>query len=116
MTRLAQQYIGSCKRLTYNDHESIYVVLAARMLLQPRPNLENIKHILAKAAKHKSDRAMYFKIMLKVLACGGFPKNKVFLDFQDLFENYCDIYSIKIYIFYPCLALETIRKEEFIKT
>lgn len=45
------------QRLTYNGHASIYVVLAAHMLLQPQPNLENIKRILEKAAKRILDYA-----------------------------------------------------------
>lgn len=61
------------------------MVLDAYMLLQPRPNLENIKQFLAKGVKHKSDGAKYFEIMLKVMGNGGFPEDEVFPAFQDLF-------------------------------
>jgi len=55
------------------------------MLLQPHPNLENIKQIRAKGVKHKSSGAKYFELMLKVLASGGFLEDEFFPAFEDIF-------------------------------
>jgi len=72
-------------RFSYSGHASVCVVLVLHLLLQPQPNLETIRDILAKAAKHESNAAKYLEIMLEVLAIKGIPGDQVFSAFSDLF-------------------------------
>ena len=75
------------QRLAYSGHASICVILVDSLLLQPQPDLETIKNILAKVVRRKCDGAKYLDIMLEVLATGGFSEEKVFSTFYDLFSD-----------------------------
>lgn len=72
-------------RLSKSGHAFYSVALATFMLHQVHANLEEIKLILAKAIKHGSDGAMYFNLMLRILANEGFSENEVLSSFQSLF-------------------------------
>jgi hypothetical protein len=75
------------RRLSCNGHPSYSVVITAFMLYQIRPELERIKQVLAKAMKHGSDGAIYFNLMLEVLAEYNFPSDHIHPVFQDLFDR-----------------------------
>ena len=72
------------QRLAYSGHALICMVLAACLLLQPQPDLETIRNILAKAVKCGSDGAKYLKIILDVLATRGLFEVRIFSAFSNL--------------------------------
>jgi len=63
----------------------VCVLLVAHLLLKLQPDLEAVRDIQAKAAKHESDVAKYLEIMLEVLSIEGFLKDRVFSAFSDIF-------------------------------
>jgi len=62
------------------------MVLAAFKLQQIRPDLEEIRLILAKAVNHGSQGAIYFNLMLEELSSEGFSENEVLSSFRELFN------------------------------
>jgi len=76
------------QKLSRSGHtEYKLVVLASQMLQGRRPNLMEINFILGKAAKHGSDEARYFMIMLLVLSKDGSLVGDAFFTFKDLFDR-----------------------------
>jgi len=74
-------------QLTPSGHVLYCVVRAAQMLQQPHPDLPRIQFVLSSARRARSDEAMYFLIMLKVLASEGFDRDRVLCLFHDLFTR-----------------------------
>jgi len=72
------------QKISYSGHATYCVVMVSQLLQRGRPNMEEIKHILQKAATHGSDGANFFLHMLKVLAKDGFSMDDIFPIFKDL--------------------------------
>lgn len=75
------------QQISRNGHEAYCVLIAAQLLQERCPNLEEIKLILKKAESHGSVGAKYLLLMFKVLAKDGFSMDEVLSDFKDLFER-----------------------------
>jgi len=98
------------QQLTLSGHACYCVVRAAQILHQSQPNLPRIHLVLRNAYFTRSDEAMYFLLMLKVLVSEGFDRNRVLSIFNGLFVRqrlaHCrDAISVNDLLFY-CSQLE----------
>jgi len=75
------------QRISTSGDAEYSVVLAYQMFQGGRPNLREIKFILQKGAKHGSDGARYFMMMLLVLSKDGSFVEDSFFIFRDLFNR-----------------------------
>jgi len=73
------------QQLTMSGHALYYVVRTAQLLHCSHPNLPMIHLVLRNDSSARSDEAIYFSIMLKVLGSGGFDKENIMSDFEGLF-------------------------------
>jgi hypothetical protein len=73
------------QQLTLGGHAHYCVARAARLLQQARPNLRMIQLVLRNALLARSDEAVYFSLMLRVLAAEGFDRNRALSVFRGLF-------------------------------
>ena len=80
-----RRFVG---RLSSSGHPSYSVAIAAFMLHQIRHDLERIKQVMVKAMKHGYDGAIYFNLMLNVLAADNLPDDQILPVFQDLFDRH----------------------------
>ena len=74
------------QQLALSDHSLYCVVRAAQLLHHSRPNLPRIHLVLRNACFARSDVAVYFSIMLKVLVSEGFDRDRILSDFFDFFD------------------------------
>jgi len=76
------------RKLSRSGHAEYSVVLESQLFQSGCPDLKKINFILRKAAKHGSDGARYFMMMLLVLSINGTLVDDAFLIiFKDLFDH-----------------------------
>jgi len=75
------------KQLPDSGHSTFCITLASQLFQQPDPDVEEVKRALCAAARHGSDGAKYFLMILDVLDEGGFFVGEVFSVFIDLFDH-----------------------------
>jgi len=79
--------IAFMQQLSDNGHSIFCIALPSQLFQQPDTDVEEVKRVLRAVARHVSDGAKYFLMILDVLAEGGFSVGGVFSVFIDLFVH-----------------------------